>query len=259
MRAMSLLKNWLSRWPIPAVGTWVTAWLVYRFLLMQDFAPHWSWAVACAWGVVLGVVAASWWRRLFIACGFPLSWALTQSGGVLPQWPAWAWLLPLLLLFVLYPLRTWRDAPLFPTPLDALTELPQHAPLLEYASVLDAGCGLGHGLLALRKVYPTQSLCGLEWSWPLRFAAALRCPWAHVSQGDIWKANWALYDMVYVFQRPESMERAVCKANTEMREGTWLVSLDFEATSSRSNAHFVAPGGKMVWLYQVPIESSSGE
>jgi hypothetical protein len=108
-------------------------------------------------------------------------------------------------------------------------------------------------------VYPTQALFGLEWSWPLRFAAALRCPWAQVRQGDIWKANWALYDMVYVFQRPESMERAVNKANAEMREGTWLVSLDFEATSSRSAAHFVAPSGKMVWLYQVPIESSSGE
>lgn len=259
MDFLSALRNRLSRWPLPAVGAWTAAWVVYRMLLAQNLAPHWSWAAACALGVAAGVGATSWWRRLFIACGFPLSWALTQSGSALAEWPAWAWLLPLLVLFVLYPLRTWRDAPLFPTPLDALGELPAHAPLPAQAKVLDAGCGLGHGLQALHTVYPSQELHGLEWSWPLRFAAALRCPWARVRQGDIWKADWSVFDMVYVFQRPESMERAVNKANAGMREGTWLVSLDFEATSFRSAAHFVAPGGKMVWLYQVPIEPISGE
>jgi hypothetical protein len=47
-----------------------------------------------------------------IAAGFPLSLALTGAAGL----PAWAWLVPLALLLLVYPLNAWRDAPLFPTP-----------------------------------------------------------------------------------------------------------------------------------------------
>jgi trans-aconitate methyltransferase len=125
--------------------------------------------------------------------------------------------------------------------------------------VLDAGCGLGHGLSALRRAYPQADLQGLEWSWPLRFACALRCPWARVRQGDIWKADWSSYDMVYLFQRPESMPRAAAKAQRELRPGSWLVSLEFEATALQSVAHVTARGGKIVWMYQAPLQAPSGD
>jgi Asp-tRNA(Asn)/Glu-tRNA(Gln) amidotransferase A subunit family amidase len=46
------------------------------------------------------------------------------------------------LLLAAYPLRTWRDAPLFPTPVDALDGLAAQLPLVAGARVLDAGCGL---------------------------------------------------------------------------------------------------------------------
>jgi trans-aconitate methyltransferase len=156
-------------------------------------------------------------------------------------------------------LNAWRDAPLFPTPVQALDDLPLHAPLADGARVLDAGCGLGHGLMALRRAYPRAALQGLEWSWPLRALCALRCPWAHVRQGDIWRADWSGYDMVYLFQRPESMARAAEKACTELRPGAWLVSLEFEATTLKPVAQFSAPGGKMVWLYQAPLSVSQGD
>jgi hypothetical protein len=58
--------------------------------------------------------------------------------------------------------------------------------------------------------------------------------------------------MVYLFQRPESMTRAVIKAG-ELREGAWLVSLEFEATDLRPHAQYRTPGGKMVWLYRAPV------
>ena len=95
--------------------------------------------------------------------------------------------------------------------------------------MLDAGCGLGDGLLALRAAYPDAQLHGIERSWPLRCLCALRCPWARVRQGDVWRANWSPYALVYVFQRPESMLRALEKAGAELRPGSWLVSLEFEA------------------------------
>ena len=34
--------------------------------------------------------------------------------------------------------------------------------------------------------------------------------------------------MVYLFQRPESMQRAWDKARRDMRPGTWMVSLEFD-------------------------------
>jgi trans-aconitate methyltransferase len=150
-------------------------------------------------------------------------------------------------------LHAWRDAPLFPTPAGALRTLPRHAPLAAGALVLDAGCGLGHGLAALRAAYPAARLHGIEWSWPLRLACALRCPWAQVRQGDIWRADWQPYDLVYLFQRPESMPRALHKAAAQMRPGSWLVSLEFEATGAVA-AHVIRlPDGRPIWIYQCPV------
>jgi len=184
--------------------------------------------------------------------GFPLSLATMVASSGPTLIPAWAWLVPLALLLLVYPINAWRDAPIFPTPPDALQELPQHAPLAGGALVLDAGCGAGHGLQALHAAYPQAELHGLEWSGLLRWVSAVRCPWARVRRGDIWLADWSAYDMVYLFQRPESMTRAVIKAG-ELKDGAWLVSLDFEATHLRATARYRAPGGKMVWLYRAPV------
>lgn len=241
-------------WPLPAVLAWGAAWAVFRSAL-PDWGGPIAIALACTLGVALSLWGATWWRRVLIAAGFPLSLLLTLPSSGFAELPAWTWLIPLLLLLLVYPLNAWRDAPLFPTPLDALMELPQHAQLPDGARVLDAGCGLGHGLLALRHAYPQVQWHGLEYSWLLRFACALRCPWARVRQGDIWKANWSSYDMVYLFQRPESMPRAAEKAARELQPGAWLVSLDFEATALQATSHFTAPGGKMVWLYQAPLQA----
>jgi trans-aconitate methyltransferase len=183
-----------------------------------------------------------------IGLGFPLSVLLAQAASL----PGWVWLVPLLALLLIYPLNAWRDAPLFPTPKAALKELPSHCPLTQDARVLDAGCGLGDGLKALRQAYPQAQLTGIEWSWPLRALCALRCPWAQVKQGDIWKADWSTYDMVYLFQRPESMARAVAKARAELKPGAWLVSLEFEASELPPHAVLGQRGDKPVWVYRAP-------
>jgi hypothetical protein len=159
----------------------------------------------------------------------------------------------MLLLALVYPLQAWSDAPLFPTPAHALRALSGLAPLPPGATVLDAGCGLGHGLTALREAYPAAQLHGIEWSWPLRLVCALRCPWAHVRQGDIWHSDWSPYALVYLFQRPESMPRALAKAMAEMRPGSWLVSLEFEARALRATQVVTLPDGRPVWLYRAPF------
>lgn len=255
---LSPLLQRLSRWPLPALLAWVGAWGGFRAALALDWTLPIAVGGATALGVLMSFWGRTWWRRGLIALGFPLSLALTLPTLGLGALPPWTWLVPLVLLLLVYPMNAWRDAPLFPTPGGTLLELSGLAPLPPGARVLDAGCGLGHGLRALRSAYPAAQLHGLEWSWPLRFACALRCPWAYVRRDDIWRADWSGYDLVYLFQRPESMPHVVKKATAELHAGAWLVSLEFEAGDWTPAAYYLAPGGKMVWLYQAPFVRTTG-
>lgn len=235
-------------WPAPALIAWAGAWALHALLLPRA-GPLAALLAGCALGTLASLWGTRWWRRVLIALGFPLSLALTGAAAL----PAWAWLIPLVLLLAVYPLNAWRDAPLFPTPAGALQGLETIAPLPPEARVLDAGCGLGDGLRALRQAYPQARLDGLERSWPLRWLCALRCPWARVRQGDIWLADWSSYQLVYLFQRPESMTRALVKAG-EMAPGSWLVSLEFPLPGVAPQAQWpVREGGRMVWVYCLPL------
>ena len=182
------------------------------------------------------------------------AWRGRLAGAAVALFLLWPMLVPLALLLLVYPLNAWRDAPLFPTPPDALNDLPDAAPLEPGARVLDAGCGLGDGLIALRQAYPLARLEGLEWSRPLRWLCARRCPWARVAQGDLWRADWSGYQLVYLFQRPESMARAWAKGCAEMAPGAWLVSLEFPVPGVQPHARQQAPGGRAAWVYCTPRE-----
>lgn len=237
-------------WPLPALLAWAAAWLAFVALQRAHLPAAWALVLACGLGTAASVLGGTWWRRGLIAAGFPLSLALTGAAGL----PSWAWLVPLALLLLVYPLNAWRDAPLFPTPPDALNDLPDAAPLEPGARVLDAGCGLGDGLIALRQAYPLARLEGLEWSRPLRWLCARRCPWAQVHWGDMWRADWSGYQLVYLFQRPESMARAWAKGCAEMAPGAWLVSLEFPVPGVQPHARQQAPGGRAAWVYCTPRE-----
>jgi SAM-dependent methyltransferase len=241
-------------WPLPALLAWAAAWLLFVALQRAHLPAAWALVLACGLGTAASLLGHTWWRRGLIAAGFPLSLALTGAAGL----PAWAWLVPLALLLLVYPLNAWRDAPLFPTPSDALNDLPDFAPLEPGARVLDAGCGLGDGLMALRQAYPLARLEGLEWSRPLRWLCARRCPWARVERGDIWRTDWSGYQLVYLYQRPESMARAAAKAQAEMAPGTWLVSLEFAVPGVQAHAQMRAPDGRPVWVYRMPAGTPSG-
>ncbi len=237
------------RWPLPALLAWGAGWATMMGLLKTAaLAPALAVVAGLAVAALPALFAATFWRRAIVAGGFPVSLLATGIGGVLP---AWAWLLPLAALALAYPVTAWRDAPVFPTPRDALAGLDRHVALVPSASVFDAGCGLGHGLRALRAVWPLARISGVEWSWPLALATKLRCPWARVTRGDMWRGSWAAHDLVYLFQRPESMARALAKADAEMRPGSWLVSLEFEAVGRRAHARMALASGRPVWIYRV--------
>ncbi len=255
MRAMSPLVDapavapapaW-RRWPLPAVAAWLACWALY--LTLQPWAGAGVAAVpALALAGALAWRQPTWPRRLWVGLGFPLSALL--AGGT--AWPAWAWLLPPCLGLLVYPLRAWRDAPVFPTPPGALTPLAARLPLPAGARVLDAGCGAGDGLLALHAAWPQATVAGVEWSGALAVLARLRCPRARVSRGDMWApGRWQGLDLVYLFQRPESMGRAWAKACAEM-PGGWLVSLEFMVPGVAPDLHETLPGGRTVAAWRVP-------
>lgn len=136
-----MLKRLVTAWPLSALEVWLAAWAAHALLL------GWGREIAFVGGALLGgglaLLFHARWRRLIAALGFPVSTlALGWQGGVPPP----LWLVPLVLLWWLYPRRSWSEAPLFPTPPGALDRLPALAPLPPGAQVLDAGCGLGDGL-----------------------------------------------------------------------------------------------------------------
>ncbi|HSV72045.1 MAG TPA: class I SAM-dependent methyltransferase [Methylibium sp.] len=238
------------RWPLPALAAWSLAWVLF-LALRQSAAPLWlAVALATSTGALLALPSTTQMRRLLVAGGFPLS---LLASGAAASLPAWAWLLPLALLSLAYPLRAWQDAPFFPTPSGALDGLASLAPLPPGAAVLDAGCGVGHGMAALRRAYPGARVEGIEWSRPLAWAARLRCPWARVQRGDLWQQSWSSFSLVYLFQRPESLPRAVAKAGAELATGDWLASLEFAAAELVPQAVARAADGRPVWLYRHPF------
>jgi hypothetical protein len=237
-------------WPLPALATWAACWAVYEILLSISHAALAAAFSAGLLGAALSLAGPTPWRRIFIGAGFPLSLAASGAAAALP---AWAWLLPLALLAFVYPLRAWRDAPIFPTPAGALRGLARGVPLAAGAAVLDAGSGLGAGLRELRREYPQAALEGIEWSWPLWFAAAVRCRFARIRRGDLWSADWSRFALVYLFQRPESMARAAAKAAHELAPGAWLASLEFEITTLMPQLVLKSADGRRVWLYRAPF------
>lgn len=235
----------LGPWPLPALLAWAAGWTLCSLALAAGAAPALGWLAGG-----LGAAALAWrchgrWRRTIALTGFPLSALALGQGAPLPPW---VWLLALLPLLLVYPLRAWRDAPFFPTPADALQGL--DAAVGRPRRALDAGCGLGHGLAAMHRLWPQCKLHGVEWSLPLAAAAALRCRHAQVRRGDMWAASWAGFDLVYVFQRPESMSRIFDKARRELAPSAWLVSLEFAVPGQLPVACLQRAGRRPLWLYQ---------
>ena len=247
------LRAALLRWPLPALWAWLCAWGLHSLLLT------WGRPVPLALlaGTGVGMLGAALWaqgrlRRALVALGYPLSALVLGWAGNLPPW---TWLLLLAPLLLAYPLRAWQDAPFFPTPAAALQGLAAWVPAP--TRVLDAGCGMGHGLRALQGLWPQARLHGVEWSLPLAWLSARRCPTAQVKRGDMWAQPWHGFDLVYLFQRPESMARAWAKARAELPPGGWLVSLEFEVPAVQATACLRQPGQRPVWLYRLAAATDS--
>lgn len=239
-------------WPAPALLAWALAWAGYAGARQAGIDALWAWPLAALVGAAAAWPVAGRLRRALVAAGFPLS-SLVLGAPV----PAWLWLVPAATLLLAYPLRAWADAPFFPTPARALQGLAAQLPLPAGAHVLDAGCGLGHGLTGLHAAFPQARIDGVEWSALLAWCCARRCRFARVRRADMWLADWSGYDLVYLFQRPETMARAWTKACAELAPGGWLVSLAFAVPGVEPWQRLDAGGGRPLWVYRTPGQPCS--
>jgi hypothetical protein len=251
--ASAIAPAW--RWPLAVLATWGLAWLLLLAAAAAGAPPVLGLAAGVAAVALAARRASTRLRRTVLLAGFPLSLLAAGAGAALP---AWAWLLALAALLLLYPARAWRDAPLYPTPAGALDALARELPLEPGARVLDAGCGLGHGLRALRRAYPQARIDGIESSAPLALGARWRCPFARVRRGDLWAQPWTGYALVYLFQRPESMAPALAKARAELAPGAWLASLEFAVPGVPADAALRCPVGRPLWLYRAAPPAARG-
>lgn len=235
-------------WPAPALLAWTAGWAAALACRAAGLSGGPDLALGTVLALALALGNTGTRRRLIAAAGFPLSAVLVA--GVGRSVDATTWLLALAPLLLLYPMRAWRDAPFFPTPATALIGLDRvvhPAP----GRVLDAGCGLGHGLVALRRLWPGAALYGVEWSLPMAWLARRRVRGAEVRRGDMWAGGWEGFDLVYLFQRPESMPRAWAKAQAEMTDGAWFASLEFPVPGVQPVATVDAGVGRPVHVYRV--------
>jgi SAM-dependent methyltransferase len=254
MSRLALIVPPRGPWPLPALAAWIGAWLVHAGLVALQLPAVASAVLAMFVPAALAVSCHGFVRRALVLMGFPLSLVLAGAEGV----PAWFWLLPALLLLALYPVQAWRDAPLYPTRARALEGLSRRLQLPGRPRILDAGCGLGHGLDALAVQWPAASITGLEHSRLLAWFAARRCRHARIVRGDMWRHGWGDYDLVYLFQRPESMPRAWRKARLEMKPGSWLVSLEFAVDGVPAQLQLQQPGERALLAYRIPAPGGRG-
>ena len=242
----------LVRWPLPALLAWALGWWLCAGLQALGLPALAAVTVSVVVNMLGALVYRQAWRTVIVAAGWPLSLLLLQPALVVP---GWLWLGLLAALLTAYPLRAWRDAPWYPTPPGALAGLHQFTgrtgPGGRPLQVLDAGCGLGAGLRALHQALPQARLAGVEWSWPLWLLCRWRCRFAQVRRGDLWAGSWAEFDVVYLFQRPESMAPALAKAAREMHPGSWLISLAFDPELP-AEGQLRPLGGRTVWVYRIP-------
>ena len=64
---------WITRWPLPALLSWLAAWFVYAAAMGAGLGPGPALAVGAAVAAALGWLHGERWRRLSVAFGFPVS------------------------------------------------------------------------------------------------------------------------------------------------------------------------------------------
>ena len=195
------------------------------------------------YGQVLPEGGAVWLQALLAAvlslCLAQPWWWLLINGGFLPavhyalalHWPAWLFLLALVLLGLSFGAMFLTRVPFFPSCPAVWSLVAALLPEDKPCSVLDMGSGTGGLCLHLAERRPNCQVVGVEWAflpWLLSdLRARRRGSASRFIRGDFRRHSLAGYDLVFVYLSPAFMPNLWEKACREMKPGAWLVSCEF--------------------------------
>ncbi len=212
-------------WPTLSLLSWISDWLVFLWLINLKVGSSVAFFIVLLLVIVkLLIVKTSKWKKIFLLLGFPLSAFLLQINQASSTI---GWLMPLLILLIVYPPNSWKDAPIYPTPKNALDGLNAILNLKNNSKILDFGCGVGHGIKAILQEWPNSYVFGVENSIFFYLFTKLKYHKATIIFDNMWDVHLSNFNVLYVFQRPETMTEIWEKAKKEMPPNSFVISLSF--------------------------------
>lgn len=189
-----------------------------RFILQALFAVGFAYILN----------AAPWWY--FIHGLFPI-FVMVMLQYAIPQTFYFYGLLATSMLFW----TTFRSqVPFFPSNSCVHELLKRVIPENQPLRVIDVGSGLGGLMMKLAEYYPNAFFSGIEIAplpWMISLCRAkLLGSSAQFHYGNYLKLDFSNYDVIYAYLSPVAMSSLWQKARTEMRQGSLLVSYEFEIT-----------------------------
>lgn len=212
-----------------------------------------SLAVQCAGaGLVTKLLGLPvWW--VWIGLGFPAAMTLALNAGELPAWPFG---LAFVLLYLIFSNTARERVPLYLSnsqTADALLSLMRQRGATRF---VDLGSGLGG---VVRRIDGEGRVArGVE-SAPLvwlisAFLSRIEGR-GRIARQDIWTADIADQDIVYVFLSPEPMPALYKKAKREMIPGSLLVSNSFAVPEVEPDEVWELSDRRKTRLYLYEIKS----
>lgn len=188
---------------------------------------------------------AGWWHCIHFI--FPLAvWAMLYW-----QLPSEIYLLGFLLCLGLFWTTFRSQVPFFPSRREVRHQLEALLPTDQPLHVIDIGSGLGDLAMHLAAAHPQSTVEGIEIAplpWLLsRLRTRLSGSTARFRYGDYTDLDFAQFDVVFAYLSPAAMPALWQKARREMREGSLLISYEFDIPGVPPTRHI--PGGDAPALY----------
>ncbi len=212
-------------WPVLSFVSWISDWLFFVLLIHLEIESSLAFFLVLFFILSKNLlIDLSKWQKLFLLLGFPLSSFLLQINQASSSV---GWLMPLFILLLIYPPNSWKDAPIFPTPSNALNGLNFILDLKNNSKILDFGSGTGNGIRAILKEWPNSYVFGVENSILFYLFTKFKYPKATIIFKNMWDVHLSNFNVLYVFQRPETMNQIWEKAKKEMPPKSFVISLSF--------------------------------
>ena len=206
--------------------------LVAALVATTQLAGFWPDIPAPLWWAVMGLLAAvigtvlglpRWWLPFQLlaptACALMLTWL-----------PSWVALVIVIVLLLLYGGGVVTRVPLYLSNRSACESLADLLQALPRPIAIDLGAGFGGPMRHLGRALPGGRFVSVEASpatWLIAWFLALTHRNVRVRWGDLWAADLADCDLVYVFLSPEPMPRLWEHVQTHAKSGALLVSNTF--------------------------------